>query len=38
MAPSNPNTRKMAEDIFNATASEIASGLALLSNLSEVAT
>lgn len=38
MAPSNPNIRRIAENIFNATAEEIASGLALLTGLSEVAT
>ena len=36
MAPSNPNIRKMAQSIFNATIAEIASGQALVSQESEV--
>ena len=36
MAPSNPNTRKIAQSIFNATIAEIASGQALVSQSSEV--
>jgi len=36
MAPSNPNIRKMAQSIFNATYEEIASGFALISKDSEV--
>lgn len=36
MAPSNPGIRKMAQNIFNATAQEIASGAALLFGASEV--
>lgn len=36
MAPSNPNIRKMAQSIFNATLAEIASGQALVSQESEV--
>lgn len=36
MAPSNPNIRKMAESIFKATYEQIASGMALLSQASEV--
>lgn len=38
MAPSNPNIRKIAQTIFNATAAEIASGQALVSQSSEVVT
>jgi hypothetical protein len=36
MAPSNPNIRKMAQSIFNATYEEIASGFALISKDTEV--